>query len=590
MFLLKSKKLEKKRSFWLELKDLIKPYHSEIRKIFVLIILLEFSRFLSPYIFKLIIDKLTHFNKEEVGILLLLVVLMFLSDQLVNILSFLRVKKAIFNLIEVEYYLATKVYKKLLELSLVYHEKENTGNKIAKVKEGLFRITNFLGSLFLEVVPTIIQLIITLIVLFFVDWRFGIIFFLFFPLPIYLTYKANKEVRPLRKQKYKDYEEVLGALGQTILNINTVKSFNQERKELDKFDFLYKGILQKAKQECIFIYHSVVERNFIIDFGRASMLFLGIYLAWRHQITLGSLVFVITLSERAYNSIWRLEHLYDQIESSSEAVNRFVQIFQEPVDIESPPNGLKPSKVEGLIEFKDVDFSYAKGEPALKKVSFKIEPNKITALVGPSGAGKTTISRLIFRHYDPQKGHIYLDGKDLKEYDLKTLRSFLSFVPQEVEVFNGTVRENIAYANENVSFQEIQEAARIANAEEFIEKLPQKYDTEIGERGIKLSGGQRQRLGIARAILAKAQILIFDEATSNLDSESENLIREAINKISQGKTIIIIAHRLSTIKRADKIIVLDKGKVIEEGTHQELAQKKGLYARLLKWQKLGNIG
>ncbi len=590
MFLLKSKKSEKKRSFWLELKDLIKPYHSEIRKIFALIILLDLSLFLSPYIFKLIIDRLTHFNKGEIGQIIFLVILMFLADQLVNILNFWRNKKSFNVLNKIEYYLATKVYKKLLELSLVYHEKENTGNKIAKVKGGLFKIVNFLEILFWETIPVVFKLIVTLIILFFVDWRFGMAFLFFSSLSIYLTYRANKIVRPLRKQKYKKYEEASGVLGQTILNINTVKSFNQEEKELNKLSSIYKSILEKAKKEWNFVYDSFLKQSFVDDFGRAFILLLGVYFAWQRQITLGSLVFVIMLSERAYDSMWRLEHFYDRIEEGSEAVNRFVQIFQEPVDIESPPNGLKPSKVEGLIEFKDVDFSYAKGEPVLKKVSFKIEPNKITALVGPSGAGKTTISRLIFRHYDPQKGHIYLDGKDLKEYDLKILRSFLSFVPQEVEVFNGTVRENIAYANENASFQEIKEAARIANAEEFIEKLPQKYDTEIGERGIKLSGGQRQRLGIARAILAKAQILIFDEATSNLDSESENLIREAINKISQGKTIIIIAHRLSTIKRADKIIVLDEGKVIEEGTHQKLAQKKGLYARLLKWQKLGNIG
>jgi len=267
-----------------------------------------------------------------------------------------------------------------------------------------------------------------------------------------------------------------------------------------------------------------------------------------------------------------------------------MDVLAEPVEIKNPKNGFKPKRINGLIEFKNVSFAYRDGQLALDNVSLKIEPDCVTALVGPSGGGKTTVARMIYRHYDPQKGKILLDKRDLREYDLYALRKFIAIVPQEVEIFNGTVKENIAYAKPNASEAEIKAAAAMAYASEFIEKLPAQYKTEVGERGIKLSGGQRQRIGIARAVLANPRILIFDEATSNLDSQSEMFIQKAMEKISRQRTIIIIAHRLSTIKKADKIIVLEGGRVVESGSHYELAAKRtGLYAKLLKLQKLGEV-
>jgi len=223
-------------------------------------------------------------------------------------------------------------------------------------------------------------------------------------------------------------------------------------------------------------------------------------------------------------------------------------------------------------------------------VNLEIQPGGVTALVGPSGGGKTTIAKMIYRHYDPQKGEVLLDGHDLREYDLRALRKSIAIVPQEVEIFDLSVKDNISYAKSNASLAEIKQAARVANAEEFINNLPQGYDTLVGERGMKLSGGQRQRIGIARAVLADPSILIFDEATSNLDSYSEGLIQEAMERIGKGRTMIIIAHRLSTINKADKIIVLEDGRVIEQGSHNKLARNKGgLYRKLLDLQKTGNV-
>jgi ABC-type multidrug transport system fused ATPase/permease subunit len=332
-------------------------------------------------------------------------------------------------------------------------------------------------------------------------------------------------------------------------------------------------------------------RNFIVDIGRLTTLGIGIFLISKGQISIGSLVFAITMSEKTYLSLFRLNRFYDNASEGMIGVRRFMGLISQEEEISNPSGGIKPSAISGSIEFKDVSFAYGdSGNLALDKASFVIPSGSFTALVGPSGGGKTTVARLIYRHYDPSSGIVLADNHSLKEYDLYAFRKYVAIVPQEVEVFDISVKDNIAYASPDASFEEVQAAARIANAEEFIDRLKDGYDTLVGERGIKLSGGQRQRLGIARAILANPKILIFDEATSNLDSQSERLIQEAIDRISRDRTLIVIAHRLSTIKKADKIIVLEKGRVKEQGSHIELArQHGGLYSELLKLQTIGEI-
>ncbi len=334
-----------------------------------------------------------------------------------------------------------------------------------------------------------------------------------------------------------------------------------------------------------------LKKNLVIDVGRRLILLFGVLLVWKGNMTIGSLVFVFMISEKALISLYRISRIHDRIMESSEAVDRLYWLSLEKSAVINKKGGLKPKQIGGKIEFKNASFIY-KGSDlrALDRVNLKIRPGCVTALVGPSGGGKTTVARMIYRHYDPSEGKILLDDVNLKDYDLYALRRFFAIVPQDVEIFNTSVRENIAYAKSNVSFKEIKAAARIANAEEFIDDLKDGYDAVVGERGVKLSGGQKQRIGIARAILANPSILIFDEATSNLDSCSERLIQEAMDKISKSRTVIIIAHRLSTIKKADKIVVLERGGVVEEGSHFELSKiDGGLYQKLLYLQQMGEI-
>jgi ABC-type multidrug transport system fused ATPase/permease subunit len=491
----------------------------------------------------------------------------------------------------VEYFLGMKSQEKLLELSLGYHEKENTGSKIIKIERGADKISKFIENVSWEMMPTVIQLTVTVPALFWADWRIGLSFLLFAPAFLLTTYWSNKKMHPIRKEIYREYEVASGKMGQAVININAVQSFVQEKNELLGFDKIKSHIRDNENKQWGWMMKVGLGRNLIADIGRGSVLLLGVYFVSQGMISIGSLIFAFTLSEKAYASLYRLTRFYDRMEEGREGVNRLLALFNSTSEVVDNPKGFKPKTIQGEIEFKNVSFAYSdNSRSAIVNLNLKINSGCITALVGPSGGGKTTLARLIYRHYDPQTGQVLLDGRDLRAYHLHGFRKFLAIVPQEVEIFDLSVRDNISYAKPGASFKEIAAAAKIANAEEFIERLENKYDTMVGERGIKLSGGQRQRIGIARAILANPRILIFDEATSNLDSQSEALIKDAMDKISRDRTMIIIAHRLSTIKKADKIIVLENGRVVEEGSHLELARLNGgLYAKLLKLQELGEV-
>jgi ATP-binding cassette subfamily B protein len=282
-----------------------------------------------------------------------------------------------------------------------------------------------------------------------------------------------------------------------------------------------------------------------------------------------------------------LANVIENLEQALAGAERVFEILETEPEIKEKPNPIELKNVRGRVTFEDVTFSYNQGSPVLKNISFDIEPGQMVAFVGPTGVGKTTIMYLLVRFFDPDSGSIKIDGIDIRDVSLKSLHDNISMVMQDVFLFNGTIAENIAYGKEDATMEEIINAARIACAHDFIESLPDGYDTYIGERGVKLSGGQKQRLAIARAVLKDAPILILDEATSSVDTETENKIQEAINNLAGTRTILIIAHRLSTVKRADRIIVLKDGEIVEDGRHEELIALKGLYYSLSSGQFVG---
>lgn len=577
--------------FWRKLWSLLSESRKLVFVILLFTIIAAVLDLVKPYIIKLVIDNLTNFKKEDLWFMFSLIGVFFLSDQVYSWITYIDDVKILRLSVDTEYYLGVKAQQKLMFLPLGYHEQENTGNKIVKIERGINRIVNLIENISWEVVPTFIQIIFSLVVLFWADYRLGLPLLILAPIFLYLTQAANKKMRPRRKEMYKKYEVASGMMAQSIININAVQSFVQENQELNNFDTIKKDIQKNEHFQWSRIMRSSLFRNVLVDFGNATVLLIGIYLVYQDKITIGTLIFSFTMSVNSYSAMFRLSRFYDRMEEGKEGVKRLMDLFAAKSDLKIKENAFKPQSIKGDIEFKKVSFNYSNSKKsALNNISFKIEAGKMIALVGPSGSGKTTIARLLYRHYDPKSGEVLLDGRNLKDYDLYGFRKFLAIVPQEVEVFDVSVRENIAYAKPGATQAEIEEAAKAANAHEFISKLDKGYDTLVGERGIKLSGGQRQRLGIARALLADPKILIFDEATSNLDSQSEALIKDAMDRISKNRTTIIIAHRLSTIKKADKIIVLEDGVVVEEGSHTELAHiKGGLYYKLLKLQELGEI-
>src|SRR5680860_197726 len=580
-----------RRSFWFDFWVLLRPFRHFFLKIAIISLFIGALDLLKPYLLKVVIDSLNNFDKDRIIFLLKLVVLYLTTEELRSLIHYFSDRKILRLLVEVEYTLGMKAQEKLVSLSLGYHEKQNTGAKIIKIEKGIDKISEFLNNFFWEFLPTVIQLTFTLAALFWSDWRIGLSFLFFSSIFIVIVYWSNHRMYPVRKQIYRDYETASGKMTQSIININAVQSFVQEDRELKEFGKIKNNLRENEDRQWGWMMKIGLVRNAIADIGRATVLFLGVYLVAKGSMTVGSLIFVFTLSETAYAYLYRLTRFYDKMEEGREGVRRLLQLFNASDDIKNKTRGFIPKKIIGKITFKDVSFAYGdNSSTAVSKLNFKISSGSVVALVGPSGGGKTTVARLIYRHYDPQSGNILLDDRDLCSYNLKAFRKFLAIVPQEVEIFDLTVAENISYAKPEATLAEIKAAARIANAEEFILKLDKGYASLVGERGIKLSGGQRQRLGIARAILANPRILIFDEATSSLDSESERLISDAMKKISRGRTMIIIAHRLSTIKNADKIIVLENGQVAEEGNHLELARVHGgLYAKLLKLQEVGEL-
>lgn len=579
------------KEFWIKLWELLDESHRLIFVILAFTVVAALLDLLKPYIVKVVIDSLTNFKKEDLVLMIMLVGGFFIADQIRSWVTYLNNIKILRLSVDIEYNLGVKAQKKLMFLPLGYHETENTGNKIVKIERGVQRIMNLTENISWEVVPILIQISFSLVALFLTDYRLGLSLLILTPIFLHLTFKANKKMQPYRKEMYKKYEEASGKMAQSIININAVQSFVQEEQELSNFDKIKKTISENEHFQWSRVMLSNMWRNSLVNLGTTTVLLIGIYLVYQNKITIGSLIFAFTMSVNSYSALFRLSRFYDRMEEGKEGVVRLLDLFAVKSDLIEKDDAYQPKDISGEIEFKDVSFNYNNSKKsALNKINFTIEAGKMIALVGPSGSGKTTIARLIYRHYDPMGGEVILDGRNLKDYDLHGFRKFLAIVPQEVEVFDVSVRENIAYAKPNATQAEIEAAAKTANAHEFITKLDKGYDTLVGERGIKLSGGQRQRLGIARALLADPKVLIFDEATSNLDSQSEALIKEAMDRISKNRTTIIIAHRLSTIKKADKIIVLEDGEVVESGSHAELAHiKGGLYYKLLKLQELGEI-
>jgi len=478
----------------------------------------------------------------------------------------------------------TDLFNHLQRLSFSYHDRTTVSDSIYRVNNDTSFISVMIWSNFRALLKSSLTLVAILWILVKLDWTLALLALASTPLQYLIIGFYNK----LFKDKWRRVEE-LETTAQTVMQeslscLRVVKAFGQEEREQQRFKqsslTAIRAKIVLGFQEHLFSYG----QYFISRLGQTLVLLVGGLHAYNGDLTIGGLLVILAYVDQLYEPLQGIGDALTNMQSSLVGAERAIEVLDIEPDIQDRPGAQSPQQLRGLVEFEAVNFDYGADHPVLHDVSFTARPGEIVAIVGPTGAGKTTLASLLVRFYDPNAGRVKLDNHDLRDLTLKTLRDNISLVLQEPILFSGSIRENIAYGRPDASSDEIIAAAQAANAHDFIRALPSAYDSQIGERGVRLSGGERQRLSLARAFLKDAPVLILDEPTSSLDSRTEWGILEALERLMAGRTTFIIAHRLSTIHYADQIIVLEKGCIVERGTHQELVRQNGLYSQLYRIQ------
>ena len=481
--------------------------------------------------------------------------------------------------------LRTKVYSKLSTMHLAYFHDKQTGDLMSRVVND----TRDFELLYAHMIPETITNIVTfsgvLIILMSINPKLALITCAPIPLILISGFIFARKVRPFFRVSQQKMGELNGRLQDNLSGIHEIQAFGREEYEtgrINEKNFEHvKAMLQALKVSAVF--HPSVE--FISSIGTIPVVAFGGYLAYSEGLQVEDIVAFLLYLSLFYQPITGLANLVENMQQSLAGAERVITILDAPSQIKDRPDAKPIENVKGEITFDHVSFSYVDGIPVLNDVSFTCKPGEMLALVGPTGVGKTTITELLSRFYEPDSGRILIDGIDIQDVTIESLRLNISTVLQDTFLFNGTIAENISYARPEATMEEIKEAARTANIDKEIEAMPDGYDTLTGERGVKLSGGQKQRIAIARAVLRRSPIIVLDEATAAVDVETEQQIRNAINSLSGKRTIIAIAHRLSTIRTAQQILVIENGSIIEKGTHEQLLSINGQYARMNDIQK-----
>lgn len=477
------------------------------------------------------------------------------------------------------------VYQKIIWLPLTFFDNRRVGELMSRITADVGTLTDMLSFTLAELLRQFLTLILGTIIIAFLAPKLTTFMLLTFPVLVLLALLFGKYIRNLSKKTQDKLAEANVVVEESLQSVSVVKAFTNEVFEINRYAKTLKEVVNVAIRTARFRGLFISFVIFALFGGIVAVGWYGAFLVQSKEITVGELFSFIFYTSFIGGSIAGLGDIYTQLQRSIGASERLLEILKEKDEAE--PVQVSEIKVQGKIEFNDVSFAYPtrKEFEVLKNLNFKIEPGEKVALVGQSGSGKSTIINLLLRFYEVEKGLIKVDNKSISDYHLTNYRSNVGIVPQEVILFGGTIRENIAYGKPMATFDEIRKAAQQANAFEFIESFPDGFDTVVGERGVKLSGGQRQRIAIARAILKNPSILILDEATSSLDAQSEVLVQQALEKLMEGRTTIVIAHRLSTIKKVNRIFVIQNGALAEMGSHLELSSlSNGIYRNLLTLQ------
>jgi len=582
----------KRRQYVREYLRWLRPYRYAVAGLFLLALVTAGLQMIEPLFMRFIIDRvllnrdldaaarLTRLNLAG-GLFVAVIVL----SNLVNLTKDYR--QRLLN-VKVMLSLRRAMFERLLHLPLPRLWDMKTGGILSRLTGDVDTTTGLLQMAIVSPSISVIRLIIAIGVLMALNWRLALMAMAVIPGAMFISFASAKRIRPIYRVVRKDVEAIDGRVGETFSGIRVVRAFGRELLEILDYMRARHTVLRKelfAQRREMLIWTSW---GLLVSGVNVIIVWYGGALNLQGRASIGDIMTFQWYTFLLMNPVWQIVNSFSELQRSLAAMERVFEVLSWEQDKPDRPDARDAPKVVHEIRFDNVEFEYREDRPVVRDFNVTVRGGSVIALVGRSGAGKTTVTDLVARFHDPTRGRILLNGTDIREFKLKTYRELLAIVQQDVFLFDGSVRDNIAYGRHNATDAEVEDAARRANAYEFIERLPDKFETFVGERGVKLSGGQQQRLAIARAILAKPQILILDEATSNLDTESEQLIQASMATLLAGRTTFVIAHRLSTIRRADLILLMEDGRILERGTHQELMARQGLYHEMVVRQMMSH--
>ena len=567
---------------YLRLLQYLKPYIPQTLMAVACMVLATSASLYVPWIVRDVIDGVL-VNKDEVllnaitaGIVIVFALRGFFVYGQTYLMAFIS-QKVVIDLRE-------HLFRQFQRLSVSYFDRSQTGKVLSYMTNDVAALQGVLAQNVIELASESLALIGSLIAMFYLHWQLALLTLITVPMVAEAMKIFGAKLRKASGTMQQRAAEITSVLQEMIVSIRLIRLFVREDYEIDRFnrenvnnfDAQMKAAQLSATLTPVVEFLAALAVTVIVWYGGHEVI--------RGNLTSGSLIAFLVYAVNISNPVKRLGNVYGNIQRAVAAAERVFEVLDTLPEIQDAPGAKPLPPIQGRVTFENVTFEYRPGEPALRNMSIDVEPGQVLAIVGPSGAGKSTIANLIPRFYDPQSGRICVDGIDIRNVTVASLREQLAMVPQDTILFSASIFENILYGRLDATREEVMAAAQAANAHNFILQLPDGYETQIGERGCQLSGGQRQRIAIARAILKNPRILILDEATSALDAESERLVQDALDKLMVGRTTFVIAHRLSTIQRADRILVLEKGRMAECGSHADLLDAGGLYCKLYSLQ------
>lgn len=570
---------------------LSKPYHRLYWFLSASILFAAILQQVAPILIKQIVDEIQlqlTTGQGQLSKLYILIAITFSVNILYIAIDALNQRTGDFVAGRLRRFLTEKFYEKIFSLPQKYFDSEVSGKIVNQLSRGIVSIQDFITSITNFILPAILQTIFTLGVLAYFNWQVALLATIIFP--IYIAISSYSTKRWGREEVKKNQLEDItrGRIQEVIGNIRLVKGFNTQFNE-HKFVSQKMGDIITIYDKQSFSYHVL---NFVRNFGLEIILIIIAVIVFGNTfkgvLSIGEMVLILELLNQLRRPLFAMSWILEQLQHAESGTKEFFEILELESTEHLNSNTIITKMKNVTLEFKNITFQYNENRPVLQNVNFKLSKNETVAIVGHSGSGKTTLINLILKFYEPTGGEILINDKSYSCLDHQTVREQISLVFQDSELFSSTIRENVAYGINQAKDKDIISALKKANAYDFVSKMPDGLDSQIGERGVKLSGGQKQRIQIARAIMHNSPILILDEATSSLDSKSEKLVQDALEKLMKNKLVIIIAHRFSTIQNVDRILAIDNGKIVDSGTVKEMANRPGIYSELLKYQVEGN--